>query len=93
MIKDTTVNIGEARANLSDLVKRAAGGEKIIISKAGVPQAKLVPVAPLKERPGGILAHLFSEEELEEVARYVEEDTGKAYDWSEFYEDINFEPQ
>lgn len=40
----TIVNIYEAKTNLSDLVERAAGGEEIIIAKAGVAKVKLVPL-------------------------------------------------
>jgi prevent-host-death family protein len=38
-----TVNIYDAKTNLSNLVDRAAAGEEIIIAKAGKPKAKLVP--------------------------------------------------
>jgi prevent-host-death family protein len=38
----TTVNIHNAKTNLSKLVERAAGGEQIIIAKAGKPVAKLI---------------------------------------------------
>jgi len=38
-----TVNLSEAKANLSKLVDRAAAGEEIVIAKAGKPKAKLVP--------------------------------------------------
>lgn len=44
----TIVNIYEAKTNLSDLVERAAGGEEIIIAKAGVAKVKLVPIAQPK---------------------------------------------
>jgi prevent-host-death family protein len=37
-------NIHEAKTHLSRLVERAAAGEEIIISKAGQPMARLVPV-------------------------------------------------
>lgn len=37
------VNIHEAKTHLSRLVQRAAQGEEIIIGKAGVPVAMLVP--------------------------------------------------
>jgi prevent-host-death family protein len=40
-----TVNIYEAKTQLSQLVDRAAGGEEIIIAKAGKPRARLVPFA------------------------------------------------
>jgi prevent-host-death family protein len=50
-----TVNIHEAKTQLSKLVARAEGGEEVVISRAGVPVAKLVayhePVAP--RQPGG----------------------------------------
>jgi prevent-host-death family protein len=36
-------NIHEAKTHFSKLVKRAAAGEEIVITKAGVPMAKLVP--------------------------------------------------
>ena len=38
-----TVNIYDAKTNLSSLVERAAAGEEIVIAKAGKPKAKLVP--------------------------------------------------
>ena len=40
-----TFNIYDAKTNLSSLVDRAAGGEEIIIAKAGKPLARLVPLA------------------------------------------------
>jgi prevent-host-death family protein len=50
-----TVNLDDAKTNLSKLVDRAAAGEEIIIAEAGKPKAKLVPCeqpAP-KKRIGG----------------------------------------
>ena len=41
-----TVNLYDAKTNLSKLVERAAAGEEIIIAKAGKPKAKLVPYQP-----------------------------------------------
>jgi len=48
------VNIHEAKTHLSRLVDRAAAGEEIVIAKAGVPVAKLGPVAPVRpaRKPG-----------------------------------------
>jgi prevent-host-death family protein len=49
-----TYNVHEAKTNLSKLLERTANGEEIIIAKAGVPVARLVPiVAPPTERPLG----------------------------------------
>ena len=49
-----TVNLYDAKTNLSKLVDRAAAGEEIVIAKAGKPKAKLVPYdPPRKKRIGG----------------------------------------
>jgi prevent-host-death family protein len=48
-----TVNLYDAKTNLSKLVDRAAAGEEIIIAKAGKPKAKLVPYRTGKKRRGG----------------------------------------
>ena len=52
-----TVNLYEAKTNLSSLVDRAAAGEEIIIAKAGRPLARLVPIEKkeaLGPRPLGL---------------------------------------
>lgn len=48
------VNIHEAKTHLSRLVEEAAGGDEIIIAKAGKPVARLVAVATdtTPRRPG-----------------------------------------
>jgi prevent-host-death family protein len=48
-------NLYEAKTALSQLVDRAAGGEEIILAKAGKPLAKLVPFRPARRprQPGG----------------------------------------
>ena len=52
-----TVNLYEARTNLSRLVERAARGEEIVIAKAGRPLARLVPLTRrTTPRPLGLLA-------------------------------------
>ena len=48
-----TVNLYDAKTQLSKLVERAAAGEEIIIAKAGKPKAKLVPYQPTRKRIGG----------------------------------------
>lgn len=50
----TQVNIYEAKTQLSDLVERAAGGEDIVIAKAGRPRVRLVAIqAPRRPRSAG----------------------------------------
>jgi len=50
-----TYNLYEAKTALSKLVDRAAGGEEIVIAKAGKPMARLVPIPSAVEprRLGG----------------------------------------
>ena len=43
------VNIHEAKTHFSRLLQRVAAGEEIIIAKAGVPVARLIPVEPKAE--------------------------------------------
>lgn len=53
----TIVNVHEAKTNFSRLLDRAHRGEEIILAKAGVPYAKLVPYhppAPTRREPGGL---------------------------------------
>ena len=49
------VNIYEAKTRFSRLVEEAASGEEIIIAKACVPRARLVPLPRVTRRrvPGG----------------------------------------
>ena len=47
---DQVYNLYEAKTHLSHLVDRAAKGEEIVIAKAGVPLAKLVPVSKPKKK-------------------------------------------
>lgn len=46
----TKANLHEAKTNLSKLVDLAVKGEEVIICKAGVPVAKIVPIEPKKKR-------------------------------------------
>jgi prevent-host-death family protein len=52
-----TINLYEAKTNLSKLVERAAAGEEIIIAKAGRPLARLMPLPKVRgPRPLGLFA-------------------------------------
>jgi prevent-host-death family protein len=49
------VNVHEAKTNFSKLLQRVALGEEVIIAKAGVPVAKLVPMRVAQgKRPLGL---------------------------------------
>jgi prevent-host-death family protein len=45
-------DIGEVEANLSRIIERAERGEEIIISRAGIPVAKVVPPDRRVDRRG-----------------------------------------
>ncbi len=53
-----TVNVGEAKARLSQLIARAEAGEDVIIARDGVPAARIVPL----ERPVGETIALMRQE-------------------------------
>jgi len=57
-----TVNIHEAKTHLSRIVEEvAAGGNEVIIAKAGRPVAKLVPLAPVTQKKHlGLLRGTFT---------------------------------
>lgn len=49
---DEPVNVHEAKARLSELLKRVRAGEVIVLAKHGKPCAKLMPLEPEKVRLG-----------------------------------------
>ncbi|HSS04660.1 MAG TPA: type II toxin-antitoxin system prevent-host-death family antitoxin [Solirubrobacterales bacterium] len=85
-----SVNMHEAKTHLSKLVERAEGGEEIVISRAGKPAAKLVPVPQKKQgkrKLGGWDGKGFwmaSEEEMKKVDQEIaEEFYGPEDEWPE----------
>jgi prevent-host-death family protein len=54
------VNIHEAKTHFSKLLRRVAAGEEIVISKAGKPVAKIVPLAARSRRRFGIDRGVFA---------------------------------
>ena len=51
-MKDSSVNVAEAKRNLTDLLGRVAyGGETITIMSRGKPMAKLVPLSAVETKP------------------------------------------
>jgi prevent-host-death family protein len=79
-----TVNLYDAKTHLSQLVERAAGGEEIVIAKAGKPKAKLVPYRPTgaRRKPAHALGITFIADDFDapmpdvEAAFEGEEDGG-----------------
>lgn len=52
--KATEVNVHEAKTHLSNLLRRVAAGEEVVIARAGKPVARLVPVETQPRRVFGI---------------------------------------
>lgn len=50
-----TVNIHEAKTHLSRLVEEVAAGAEIVISKNGVPRARLVPLDSSRKVKFGVM--------------------------------------
>jgi prevent-host-death family protein len=59
-MKSTTVTIHQAKTNLSRLIRKASGGEEVIISRGSKPIARLVPIGDAngRRRPGTLKAKL-----------------------------------
>jgi prevent-host-death family protein len=49
-VKRRVVNVAEAKAHLPELIERAAGGEVIVLARAGRPRAKLVALEDPNKR-------------------------------------------
>jgi prevent-host-death family protein len=43
-------SVGEAKAHFSALIKRAEAGEEVLVTRSGMPVARIVPVKAAKER-------------------------------------------
>ena len=77
--KKTTYNVHEAKTNLSRLLDQVAAGEEVVIAKAGVPVARLIPARPTGVREMGFekgrvfIADDFDAPLPEDVLRTFEE--------------------
>ena len=63
-----TVNVHEAKTQLSRLLARVAGGEEIVIARAGKPVARLLPVQGTGARrtPGSLRGRMRLSEAFNE---------------------------
>lgn len=61
------VNIHEAKTHLSRLIERAAGGEHIVIAKAGKPLVDLVPHRERSVTFGGLKGELEYDDRVFDV--------------------------
>ena len=61
-----TVNIHQAKTQLSKLVDQAAAGESFIIAKAGKPMVKVVPLGGVEKGTAGRLGFMAGEMKIPE---------------------------
>ena len=75
-----TVNLYDAKTNLSQLVERAAAGEEVVIAKAGRPKAKLVARRAASERrnPAHALGLVYIADDFDAVLPDFERGRGNA---------------
>ena len=62
-----TLNLYEAKTQLSALVDKAADGEEIVIAKNGTPMAKLVPFKPkVLRKPGRLKGKIWRADDFDD---------------------------
>jgi prevent-host-death family protein len=65
-VVDMTLNLYEAKTQLSSLVEMAAAGEEIIIAKNGKPMAKLVALKDaIKRKPGRLKGKVWMSKDFD----------------------------
>ena len=66
------VPIGEFRARLAEMIRRAERGEEVIIARGGEPVAKLVRLTSARRRQLGVLKEWLSDEDLAALSVAIE---------------------
>jgi prevent-host-death family protein len=67
----TTVNLYEAKTQLSKLVDRAAAGEEIVIAKAGKPMAKLIALGRKPLRSGLLKGKAWMADDFDDTPQEI----------------------
>ena len=71
-------NISEAKAQLSALIEAVTKGEEVLIGKAGVPVARLVPYSgpATQRRPGALKGRIVIGKDFDELPDDLAESFG-----------------
>jgi prevent-host-death family protein len=67
-------NVASAKARFSELIQRAMLGEEVIVTKENKPVVKIVPLKPVKRKPGtgkGIWMAPDFDEPLDDFREYM----------------------
>ena len=69
-----TIDIRDAQAQFSRLLKRVAAGEEIIIANAGKPVARLVPYkeSPPRRKPGSLKGKIWISPDFDKADKEIE---------------------
>jgi prevent-host-death family protein len=67
-----TLNLYEAKTQLSALVDAAAAGDEIIIAKNGQPMAKLGPIQPVRRKPGRLKGKIWISKDFDAPMAEIE---------------------
>lgn len=79
-----TVNIHEAKTNLSRLVDQAAKGEAFVIAKSGKPLVKVTPIGDLAPKPVRRVGFLVGQISVpDDFDRMGEDEIGEIFGISE----------
>ena len=63
------VTVAEAKAKLAEIIRRAEGGEEIVLTRHGRPVARLSPAAEVSTRPliGALAGQIDMADDFEEL--------------------------
>ena len=69
----TMIEVSEAESQLSELLDRVAGGDEIVLGKAGKPLARLVPYGSPRRprRPGRLAGKIWIAPDFDETPQEV----------------------
>lgn len=68
-MSSTSINIHQAKTQLSKLIEAVRAGEEIVIAKSGTPVAKLVPFKAPKRTitpPGAMAGQIWTDDSFDE---------------------------
>ncbi len=84
-----TVNIHQAKTNLSKLLQAVEAGEEVIIARAGEPIAVIKPIKPKKPKriPGSMKGEIWISDDFDAPMDIEDEFYATYENWDRFFED------
>ena len=75
------VSVTDAKAQLTDLVRRAEAGEEVVLTRRGVAVARIAPVAPPKRSREGLAERLNALAKLSAAQALPGPCAARSQDW------------